>query len=423
MTTTEEAPRGPLWAGVDTHADAHVLCVLDAAGAVVLSASFPESPEGHAALAGAIGGPEGCALVGVEGCGSYGARLADALEAAGYAVAEACRPLREDRGDGGKSDPIDAERAARRAMAGKCAPRKESDGDLDELSLLHSRREMLVRQQTAWSNHVNGELARAPQAVASRFSGLSGAALMAALSALRPRPGSEHRAWLSQLRECARAWEAAAEAASEAEEAMRAIVERRWPKMLTADGMDALTAAPLILLGGANPGRFGSEAAFSKACGASPLPCGSGKTAGHHRLNRGGDRQANRALTTIARCRAAHDARTREYVARKLAEGKTRRDAERCLKRFIAREVYGILLDPSLPPHPGGSLRDARKMLGLTQAEVAAALGTTTSKLSRYENRKRRYLWLEEAYSELMETCCDPDGDYYEKVGKGGLQT
>lgn len=418
----EEHARTPVWAGVDTHKDFHVLCVLDAAGAVVARGSFPESPDGHARMARAIGDPSRCALVSVEGCGSYGARAADALEAAGFAVAEACRPLREGRG-GGKSDDIDAERAARRGMAGRCAPRKRAGGDLDELSLLFARREMLMRQKTAWANHVHGELARAPQEVGSRFAGLSGAALMGKLAALRPRAGSGHSAWLVQLREAARTWSGLAGAADAAEASMRALVERGWPRMLAADGMDVLTAVPLILLGGANPGRFGSDAAFSKACGASPLPCGSGKTSGRHRLNRGGDRKANRSLTTIARNRMQHDPRTRAYVERRLAEGKTERDVERCLKRFVAREVYKILLDPSLPEHPGGSLRAARRSLGMTQAEVAGLLGTTTSKLSLYENGRRRYLWLEEAYTDLMRVLCEPRGDCSENLEKGSLQT
>lgn len=393
---------GPVWAGVDTHKDAHALCVLDDRGRPVLAAEFPATPAGHDALAAAIGDPAGCALVAVEGCGSYGARLAARLAELGYAVAEATRPKKEARGRRGKSDPIDAERAAERGRAGKCVAVKLSDDDLDELSLLFARREQIVRQRTAVGNLVDGELARAPEPVRARVGGLSGAARMEALASCRPREGAEGARWLAQLREAARAWRSLGAAADGAEARMREIVESRWPKMLTVCGMDVLTAVPLILLGGANPGRFGSEAAFAMACGAAPLPASTGKSV-RHRLNRGGDRQANRSLTTIARTRMEHDERTRGYCARRRSEGKAGREVERCLKRYIAREVYAILLDPSMPPHPGPTLAEARRSIGLTQARAAADLGTSAARLSYFETGRKRYGWLEPLYIAYME--------------------
>lgn len=396
--------RVPVWAGVDTHKDTHALCVLDDSGRTLLSAEYPATPEGIDGLAAAIGDPAACALVAVEGCGSYGARLAARLSELGYAVAEATRPKKDPRGRRGKSDPVDAMRAASRGREGKCVPAKLADADLDELSLLFARRELLVRQRTALSNHVDGEVSRAPEAVRARLAGLSGAARMDALASCRPRAGSDGAAWLLQLREAALTWRQLGGSAGAAEARMREIVERRWPRMLTVTGVDALTAAPLILLGGANPERFGSEAAFAKACGVAPIPASSGKVQ-RHRLDRGGDRQANRALHTVARCRMEHDGRTKAYAERRRSESRPKSDREivRCLKRYIAREVYAILLDPSMPPHPGPSLAEARKSIGLTQAEAAADLGTSVARLSCFENMKKRYGWLEPLYLGYME--------------------
>ena len=142
----------------------------------------------------------------------------------------------------------------------------------------------------------------------------------------------------------------------------------------------------------------------AKACGVAPIPASSGKVQ-RHRLDRGGDRQANRALHTVARCRMEHDGRTKAYAERRRSESRPKSDREivRCLKRYIAREVYAILLDPSMPPHPGPSLAEARKSIGLTQAEAAADLGTSVARLSCFENMKKRYGWLEPLYLGYME--------------------
>lgn len=410
---------GGVWAGIDTHKDTHALCVLDNAGKVVFSAEFSATAAGHNALAAAIGDPKMCALVAVEGCGSYGSRLADRLIELGYPVVEATRPKKESRGQRGKSDAIDAERAAERARTGKCVPVKRSSSALDELSLLFARREQLVRQRSALLNHVDGELARAPEYVQAKFVGLSGAARMEALLASRPRISQKGHVWFVQLREAARMWKTLDEAAEVAAVQMRKIVEQGWPKMLTVCGMDVLTAVPLILLGGANPERFGTEAGFAKACGTAPIPASSGKNQ-HYRLNRGGNRQANRALTTIARTRKKHDKRTCRYIQRRISEGKTEREVERCLKRYIAREVYAILLNPSMPPHPGPALAKARKSIGLTQAKAASDLGTSTARLSYFESKRKRYDWLEPLYLDYIENMLAACG---KKLEIKGLQT
>ena len=118
------------------------------------------------------------------------------------------------------------------------------------------------------------------------------------------------------------------------------------PELVVVEGIGTDTAASLLIAVGDNPERLKSEAAFAHLCGAAPIPASSGKTV-RHRLNRHGNRDANRALYVIAVCRMSRDERTRTYVAKRTAEGKTKKEIIRCLKRYIAREIYRILASPS----------------------------------------------------------------------------
>lgn len=210
-------------AGVDTHKDVHVLCLLDGLGRKIWSGSFGADPEGYDRLAEAIGDPGSCAVVGVEG-------------------------------------------TAR-----------------------------------------------------------------------------------SQVESC--------------DERIRALLEANAPALLGVEGCGTTTAAALVVAAGDNPGRLKGEAAFSMLCGVSPIPASSGKTE-RHRLNRGGNRQANWALYEIAIKRMAYDERTRRYVARRTSEGKSRREAIRCLKRYIAREVYRVLMDPS----PDGAAPEGPELAKMRKA-------------------------------------------------------
>lgn len=154
---------------------------------------------------------------------------------------------------------------------------------------------------------------------------------------------------------------------------------------------------------GDNPGRLKGEAAFSMLCGASPIPASSGKTE-RHRLNRGGNRQANWALYEIAIKRMAYDERTKRYVARRTSEGKSRREAVRCLKRYIAREVYRVLMDPNpdgAAPE-GPELAKMRKAMRVTQKQAAEGLGLSAAALGHLEHGRRRSTKLERRYYELL---------------------
>ena len=248
-------------AGVDTHKDEHVLCVIDALGRKVREGAFPATPGGYRELAGAIGDPAGCLVVGVEGTCSFGAGLAARLAESGFNVVEVLRPKRDKRRrSSGKDDFIDAERAA------------------------------------------------------------------------------------------------------ELESAVAGIVREKAPAMLEVDGRGALSAAELGIAAGDNPGRMRSEASFAMQCGASPIEASSGKTS-RHGLSRGGNRRANRALHGIVISRMCGDPRTSDYIAKRASEGKSKREAMRCLKRYVARGSTGPWCrrprrgtppEPTWPPGGGG---------------------------------------------------------------------
>lgn len=208
---------------------------------------------------------------------------------------------------------------------------------------------------------------------------------------------------LASLRSVAAVWKEARSQVESLDERIRALLEANAPALLGVEGCGTTTAAALVVAAGDNPGRLRGEAAFSMMCGASPIPASSGKT-DRHRLNRGGNRQANWALYEIAIKRMAYDERTRRYVARRTSEGKSRREAVRCLKRYIAREVYRVLMDPNpdgAAPE-GPELAKMRKAMRVTQKKAAAELGLSAATLGHLERGKRRSTKLERRYYELL---------------------
>ncbi len=213
-------------------------------------------------------------------------------------------------------------------------------------------------------------------------------------------PGS---CMLASLRSVAAVWKEARSQVESLDERIRALLEANAPALLGIEGCGTTTAAALVVAAGDNPGRLKGEAAFSMLCGVSPIPASSGKTE-RHRLNRGGNRQANWALYEIAIKRMAYDERTRRYVARRTSEGKSRREAVRCLKRYIAREVYRVLMDPNpdgAAPE-GPELAKMRKAMRVTQKQAAAGLGMSAASLGHLEHGRRRSTKLERRYYELL---------------------
>lgn len=312
-------------AGVDTHKDVHVLCLLDGLGRKIWSGSFRADPEGYDRLAEAIGDPGSCAVVGVEGTASYGAGLTRRLVELGYNVVEVLRPKRDKARPGeGKSDPLDAERAARKAASGRgCSVPKSQDGWVEAVRQLYVARRLAVATSTSCVACAKSMLTTAPGALRERFRGRERPKdLMPLLARGRKAGDALEESVLASLRSVAAVWKEARSQVESCDERIRALLEANAPALLGVEGCGTTTAAALVVAAGDNPGRLKGEAAFSMLCGVSPIPASSGKTE-RHRLNRGGNRQANWALYEIAIKRMAYDERTKRYVARRTSEGKS----------------------------------------------------------------------------------------------------
>jgi transposase len=333
--------------GVDTHAEVHVAAALDPVGGLLGVAEFPASPAGYAQLLGWMGGFGTVCLVGVEGTGSYGAGLARHIAAAGVRVVEVDRADRQDRRRQGKSDPLDAVSAARAAQSGRAAGApKGRDGQVEAI------RALMVAKRTARSariqtiNQARALIVTGPDDIRARFTQHTPAALVAELASLRPRPGSMVRYHtLLSLRELGRRAEFPGGQFDRLDEFIVSLVTARAPGLLALYGVGPDTAAMLLITAGDHPGRLRSEAAWAHLCATAPIPASSGKVT-RHRLNPGGDRQANHALYRIVITRMSSHPATRAYVDRRTKEGLSKKEIIRCLKRYAAREVYPHLRAP-----------------------------------------------------------------------------
>jgi transposase len=327
--------------GVDTHADVHVAAALDPIGGLLGVKEFPATPAGYSGLLTWLGGFGTVCLVGIEGTGSYGAGLARHIAAAGIQVVEVDRSDRQDRRRAGKSDPLDAVSAARAALSGRAsgAPRGR-DGQVEAIRALMVAKRTARAQRTQTINQARALIITGPDDVRTRFTGQAPAELVAELAALRPRPGSMVRYHtLLSLRELGRRAHYLDGQLARLDELITPLVTARAPGLLSLFGVGPDTAAVLLIAAGDHPGRLRSEAAWAHLCAAAPIPASSGKV-NRHRLNRGGDRQANHALWRIVLTRMGSHPPTRAYVARRSKEGLSKPEIIRCLKRYAARETY-----------------------------------------------------------------------------------
>jgi len=334
----------PVTGGVDTHADTHVAAALDSIGGLPGVEEFPVTPAGYARLLGWLGGSGTVALAGIEGTGSYGAGLARHITAAGVRVVEVDRSDRQDRRRQGKSDPLDAVSAVRAAQPGRArgAP-KGRDGAVEAIRALMVARRSARSERTQTISQARSLIVTGPDDLRARFTGHTVTALVSELAALRPRPGAVvGYATRIALRELGRRAEFLDGQLERLDEIIIPLVSARAPDLLALYGVGPGTAALLLIAAGDQPGRLRSEAAWAHLCAVAPIPASSGKVT-RHRLNPGGDRQANHALWRIVITRMSSHAPTRAYVERRTAEGLSKTEIIRCLKRYVAREVYRYL--------------------------------------------------------------------------------
>jgi transposase len=327
--------------GVDTHADVHVAAALDPIGGLLGVEQFPVTPAGYAGLLGWLGGFGTVHLVGVEGTGSYGDGLARHMAAAGVRVVEVDRCDRQDRRRQGKSDPLDAVSAARAALSGRAAGApKGRDGAVEGIRVLMVTKRSARAERTQTINQARALILTGPDELRARFTRHTPAALVADLASLRPRAGDvPGYATRIALRELARRAEFLDAQLERLDALIVPLVTTHAPGLLAVYGVGPDTAAMLLIAAGDQPARLRSEAAWAHLCAVAPIPASSGKVT-RHRLNPGGDRNANHALWRIVITRMSAHPATRAYVDRRSKEGLSKKEIIRCLKRYVAREVY-----------------------------------------------------------------------------------
>ncbi len=330
--------------GVDTHKQRHHAVALDALGQVLGELSFAASAAGYAELerwAEGLGKQQRL-VFGIEGAGSWGAGLCEHLQGADHIVVEVERPRRRER-RAGKSDRIDSLAAAKCTLAGENTSTPRGRGMLAALRALLVARRSVVAERTRVLNQLQALNATAPVALRERVGEGTGKQLERRVSSMRARAGAdiEQRAVFAVMRDLAARSRALAADARRYEQQLAELVRSLDRTLLDEPGIGPISAAKLLAC---DPARFKHEAAFARCNGTAPLPASSGKTV-RHRLNRGGDRQVNNAIHTIAVIRAKHQPETRAYLDRRIREGKTKREAMRALKRHISRDLFKRLAD------------------------------------------------------------------------------
>ena len=333
--------------GVDCHADTHQAAVLTTEGRLLATAQFPTTARGYGRLLEWMTSHGTVMQIGVEGSGCYGAELTRHLQAAGIAVVEINRPHLHTRARRGKTDAIDAEAAARKVLAGECtAIPKDTTGIVEAIRQLHLARASAIQARTAALNQLGGILITAPADVRQSLTAKTLQGKAAQCAKWRPhhnRLVDPAQAARIALHSIARRIALLADEIAALDKQLSTLVKLAAPKTLALLGVGPVHAAQMLITAGQNITRLRSESAFAHMCATDPIPASSGKTQ-RHRLNPGGDRQANRTLYMIAIVRLRYCQRSQQYATRRTTEGKSKKEIIRCLKRYIAREIYYTLL-------------------------------------------------------------------------------
>ncbi|HEY2763686.1 MAG TPA: IS110 family transposase [Pseudonocardiaceae bacterium] len=336
--------------GVDTHADVHVAAVITVLGALLGTRSFPATAAGYKALL-AWARSHGCLRrAGVEGTSSHGTALNRHLARNGVQVIEVNRPDRAARRRRGKNDAIDAENAARAVLTDQAtALAKSGDGAVERIRMLKIAKDSATKARTQTINQLRVVLARAEPGLRESLAGLGLATLVRRCAELTDTSIHDiDGAAVHVLGTLARRVVALNAEICSYQRHLTTIISTCAPDLLERPGIGPDTAAALLITAGDNPDRLTSEAAFAALCGVNPIEASSGKTT-RHRLNRGGDRRSNSALYTVVLTRLGRDQRTRDYAERRTSEGKSKKEIIRCLKRYVAREVFPIITEALSP--------------------------------------------------------------------------
>ena len=346
MTSSTHLHPARVVVGVDTHRDEHVAVAIDWLGARLGEYQLPTTSNGYRGLdcwAASLGD---IIAFGIEGTGSYGAGLARYLASRGHTIIEVNRPDRSTRRRLGRTDPIDAEMAARAVLAGmaKDSPKSGVD-EVEMIRVLKIAKDSAMKARTQAMNQMKALIVTAPVELREELSRLDASSLVVRCAGFRPaRLVTPMAAAKHALRLLARRHSHLSSEIDGIDVELARLTIETAPALVETFGIGPDTAATILVTAGSNPERLRSESAFAALCGVNPIPASSGKT-NRHRLNRGGDRRANAALYRIVIVRLRHDHRTKEYMRRRISEGMTKPEVIRCLKRYVARQIYAILRD------------------------------------------------------------------------------
>jgi transposase len=328
--------------GVDTHADAHVAAAIDSNGGMLGIESFPADLAGFEALLGWLTSFGEVSLVGVEGTGSWGVGLSRFLHDEEIEVVEVDRPNRQTRRKVGKSDPTDAVAAARAALSGAASGvPKTRNGPVEQMRVLLVAKRSARSQRIQTLNQLRHLVFTGPESIRVRFKDRYKTGLISEAAAMRPRNGSDPVLFTTNMviRGLARRIQGLNNEMATIDAMLGELVAEVAPSLLELYGVGVDAAATLLVTAGDNPERLRSEGSWAHLCGVTPVPASSGKTI-RYRLNRGGDRQANSALYRIVLTRTSSHDETRRYMARRRGEGLSSLEVIRCLKRYVARQVF-----------------------------------------------------------------------------------
>ncbi|MGB7757323.1 MAG: IS110 family transposase [Salinisphaera sp.] len=338
----------PIVGGVDTHKEQHVAAVVDAHDRVLGTEFFAATRHGYKQMVAWLHTFGQIERIGVESTGSYGAGLLRYLNQAGLDVLEVTAPDKTERRKRGKSDTIDAENAAHAAFAGiRTVTPKTRDGMIESMRVLRTGRKTAISARRVALQMIQMNIVSAPDELRELIRHMTRMRLIRTLAAWRPDLTGYRdvsTAYRIALKSPARRYIKLDDEIADYDAMIKTLVDELAPDLIARQAVGYNSAAQLLITAGDNPERLRSEASFAALCGVSPIPASSGKTH-RHRLYRGGDRAANSALHIIAIGRLRLDQRTRAYVDKRVSEGHSKLEAIRCLKRYLAREVFRLLRD------------------------------------------------------------------------------
>jgi transposase len=339
--------------GVDTHKDVHVAAVVSVVGVLLGHRDFPASPAGYRRLVAWARTYGRVNRAGVEGTGSYGAALTRHLQSEAVTVIEVNRPDRAMRRRSGKTDAVDAHAAALAVLSGRAtAIPKTADGPVEEMRIYKVAKNSATKSRTQSINQLKMLLVNAEPELRQSMAGLGAATLAARCAALEPEDYSGTAAACAHtLRLLGLRIQHLTHEIKDLDKRIATAVTLTAPDLLAEFGVGPDSAATLLIAAGDNPERLSGEASFAAMCGVSPVEASSGKSQ-RRRLNRGGDRQANAALFRVVLTRMRRHQPTRDYLARRTTEGRSKREIMRCLKRYLARTLFKIVRAAFISPAP-----------------------------------------------------------------------